>query len=101
MISFYNWQFRSNSPFSYKSNRIIHSAPMGDFRPHLKVLSHKFSALLPTTALLPSSADWIPFVAPAFSAQLFGPLAFSGFGHRGTPVLSANLGNSENRWERG
>ena len=38
-----------------------------------------------------SSADWIPYVAPAFSARLFGPLAFSGFVHRGSLVLSANF----------
>ena len=37
----------------------------------------------------------------SFSARLFGPLAFSGFGHRGSPVLTVNLGNSKNRWERG
>ena len=28
------------------------------------------------SALPPSSADWIPSLAPAFSAWLFGPLAF-------------------------
>ena len=33
------------------------------------------------SALPPSTTDWIPSVAPAFSARLFGPLAFSGFGH--------------------
>ena len=28
---------------------------------------------------------------PRFSARLFGPLAFSGFRHRSSPVLSANF----------
>ena len=31
------------------------------------------------------------FLGLSFSAQLFGPLAFSGFGHRGSPILSANF----------
>ena len=36
-----------------------------------------------------------PFVAPTFSARVFGPLAFSGFGHRGSPVFSAIFPRSQ------
>ena len=35
-------------------------------------------------SFLPFPTDWIPSVAPAFSARLFNPQAFSGFGHRGS-----------------
>ena len=54
-----------------------------------------FRALSYHRVLLPSSADWIPSMAPAFSAQLFGPLAFSGFGHHDSHVLSGIFPRSE------
>ena len=54
------------------------------------VRCHKlFASVRASPRVLPSSADWIPTVAPAFSARLFGRLALSGFGHRS--VLSANF----------
>ena len=52
---------------------------------------NRFRALAYHSVLPPSSADWIPSVAPAFSEQLFGPLAFSGFGHCTSSVLLANF----------
>ena len=40
-------------------------------------------------ALLPVIADWIPSVAPAFSALLCAPPGVSPHGHNPLPVLSA------------
>ena len=56
-----------------------------------KWLQNFFCAFTYYSALPPFPADWIPSVASAFSAQLFGHNTFSGFGHCGSLVLSAIL----------
>ena len=57
------------------------------FLMYLKSTEPKISHALTYHSMLPpSSADRIPYVAPALSVRLFCPLAFSDFGHHDSPA---------------